>query len=683
MELPDGDITPLLEHLDNCRVHQHLARASRPSTSRRGVPSRTSSATEAPPCPSATWTPGEIGVQHMVGTRVTRFLADHGCPVPEEWYVADESPKRGLVLKTYGAPPEQTLRWLVEACRRLCPLEVHLPWQAVVRTALTAPSDSSLTPPCPRHRFLMSPWNRFHGARQGETTGGWWSPSATSPPTPGWAPGRSPGCSTTARRSARHHAGTGPRRHRDPRLPPQPAGPGPLARALPDHRRRRPVLHPRLGRRAAARGRRRARREPLRPRAVQRRVARAPRRALRRAHPAGTAPTACSSCRLPPPPADLERLRRAGVPVVLVDARGDGVPSVSPTTSRAAASPRATSSTSATERIAFIGDDPDNPLRLHRRAPSESAATVDGARRRRASTWRPRPRPPRPARPRRRPAASPRELLALPSRRRRSSPPPTCRPPASSPRPRLAGLRVPDDLSVVGFDDIELSTYVGLTTVRQPLFDSGYARRPLLLEAAGQRRRAGRTDGARAAARARRAADDRTATGPARGTTRGTDEPMAEIVLDDVWKVYPDGTEAVRGLDLDDRRQGVHRPRRAVGLRQDDGAAHGRRARGDLEGHDQHRRPRRQRRAAQRARHRHGVPELRALPAHDGLRQHGVRVEAAEGADATRSTQRVQRGGAHPRSRRAARAASRPRSREASASASPWDGPSCATRRRS
>ena len=26
---------------------------------------------------------------------------------------------------------------------------------------------------------------------------------------------------------------------------------------------------------------------------------------------------------------------------------------------------------------------------------------------------------------------------------------------------------------------------------------------------------------------------------------------MAEIVLDDVWKVFPDGTEAVRALDLD------------------------------------------------------------------------------------------------------------------------------------
>jgi LacI family transcriptional regulator len=46
-----------------------------------------------------------------------------------------------------------------------------------------------------------------------------------------------------------------------------------------------------------------------------------------------------------------------------------------------------------------------------------------------------------------------------------------------------AGLRVPEDLSVIGFDDIELSTYVGLTTVRQPLFDSGYVGGRLLLEA--------------------------------------------------------------------------------------------------------------------------------------------------------------------------------------------------------
>jgi LacI family transcriptional regulator len=35
------------------------------------------------------------------------------------------------------------------------------------------------------------------------------------------------------------------------------------------------------------------------------------------------------------------------------------------------------------------------------------------------------------------------------------------------------GVAVPDDLSVVGFDDIEVAPYVGLTTVHQPLEDSG------------------------------------------------------------------------------------------------------------------------------------------------------------------------------------------------------------------
>jgi DNA-binding LacI/PurR family transcriptional regulator len=48
---------------------------------------------------------------------------------------------------------------------------------------------------------------------------------------------------------------------------------------------------------------------------------------------------------------------------------------------------------------------------------------------------------------------------------------------------RAAGLRVPHDLSVVGFDDIEMSAYAGLTTVRQPLFESGRIGAELLLTA--------------------------------------------------------------------------------------------------------------------------------------------------------------------------------------------------------
>ncbi len=38
---------------------------------------------------------------------------------------------------------------------------------------------------------------------------------------------------------------------------------------------------------------------------------------------------------------------------------------------------------------------------------------------------------------------------------------------------RDRGVRVPDDLAVIGFDDIEVSEYIGLTTIRQPLQESG------------------------------------------------------------------------------------------------------------------------------------------------------------------------------------------------------------------
>jgi LacI family transcriptional regulator len=38
---------------------------------------------------------------------------------------------------------------------------------------------------------------------------------------------------------------------------------------------------------------------------------------------------------------------------------------------------------------------------------------------------------------------------------------------------RSHSLRVPEDISVIGYDDIELAPYVGLTSVHQPLFESG------------------------------------------------------------------------------------------------------------------------------------------------------------------------------------------------------------------
>jgi DNA-binding LacI/PurR family transcriptional regulator len=44
-----------------------------------------------------------------------------------------------------------------------------------------------------------------------------------------------------------------------------------------------------------------------------------------------------------------------------------------------------------------------------------------------------------------------------------------------------AGVSVPGELSVVGFDDVEIAAYVGLTTVRQPLYESGRRAAELLL----------------------------------------------------------------------------------------------------------------------------------------------------------------------------------------------------------
>jgi DNA-binding LacI/PurR family transcriptional regulator len=47
---------------------------------------------------------------------------------------------------------------------------------------------------------------------------------------------------------------------------------------------------------------------------------------------------------------------------------------------------------------------------------------------------------------------------------------------------RDAGLEIPKELSVVGYDDIEIAEYFSLTTIRQPLFASGVEGVELLLE---------------------------------------------------------------------------------------------------------------------------------------------------------------------------------------------------------
>ncbi|GAB4442475.1 MAG: LacI family DNA-binding transcriptional regulator [Anaerolineae bacterium] len=44
------------------------------------------------------------------------------------------------------------------------------------------------------------------------------------------------------------------------------------------------------------------------------------------------------------------------------------------------------------------------------------------------------------------------------------------------------GLRVPEDLSVIGYDDIEIAEYLDLTTIHQPMYSSGQQAATLLFE---------------------------------------------------------------------------------------------------------------------------------------------------------------------------------------------------------
>lgn len=187
---------------------------------------------------------------------------------------------------------------------------------------------------------------------------------------------------------------------------------------------------------------------------------------------------------LPPPPDAMQRLQDHGVPVVLVDAEAPGMPCV--VTDDVLGGRIATGHLVGLghRRIAFLGDDPTSPFGFGSSAAREagyratlvaSGLEVDD----RLVRYGPHDR-----------AVGRRlggELLALPARQR-----PTAVFAASDllalgalDAARDVGLAVPGDLSVVGFDDVDVASYIGLTTVHQPLVESGRLGARLLLEALG------------------------------------------------------------------------------------------------------------------------------------------------------------------------------------------------------
>jgi LacI family transcriptional regulator len=186
------------------------------------------------------------------------------------------------------------------------------------------------------------------------------------------------------------------------------------------------------------------------------------------------------SISLCPPDADLDRFAAAEMPVVLVDYPHAHLPSVH--TDDVAGGRLATEHLLELghERIAFLGDFEHNyhgftssAMRRvgYQEALSAAGLEVEPELVRRASHGR-------------EPAADlTRELLDLDD-------PPTAIFAASDTQAIgvLAaadelGVGVPDDLAVVGYDDIEIARYAGLTTIAQPLEESGAIGAHLLLAA--------------------------------------------------------------------------------------------------------------------------------------------------------------------------------------------------------
>lgn len=133
MELPDGEVTPLLGLLEGAafvNLHPIVDADTVPAQSPLG----NLFGNRGPTVPLATWTPGEIGLQHPAGQRAARLLTERGVAVPEDWYVVSDHPRRGLVLRTYQTPPGDVLRWLIRAGAATCPVPIIGGWRAVVHT---------------------------------------------------------------------------------------------------------------------------------------------------------------------------------------------------------------------------------------------------------------------------------------------------------------------------------------------------------------------------------------------------------------------------------------------------------------------------------------------------------------------------------------------------------------------
>ena len=181
---------------------------------------------------------------------------------------------------------------------------------------------------------------------------------------------------------------------------------------------------------------------------------------------------------LAPTEAEAERLERAGVPIVLLDREHARIPCITIDDVEGGRLAAEHLLELGHRRIAFVGDEEANLFGFdssaRRRTGFEAALAAAGAPLAPELTLR-RPHGRAAAR------AAATEVLAL-------EPPPTAVFATSDVQAigvmeaaQAAGVPVPEELSIIGFDDVEAAGLTGLTTVAQPLEDSGALGAEMLL----------------------------------------------------------------------------------------------------------------------------------------------------------------------------------------------------------
>ncbi len=78
-------------------------------------------------------TPESVGLQHSRPHRIRAMLGDADVPIPTDWHIVQDAPRRGFVaLLPEEVDHRAVLEWLLEATKTVSPIELTGRWRAMI-----------------------------------------------------------------------------------------------------------------------------------------------------------------------------------------------------------------------------------------------------------------------------------------------------------------------------------------------------------------------------------------------------------------------------------------------------------------------------------------------------------------------------------------------------------------------